>query len=124
VRLKLDENMPRALVDELTARGYDVDTVVDEALDGASDPAVLRAATLADRFVLTMDRGFGDLRRYPPGSHPGIAVVRPDSQDAASVRRLVLRFLDARDLADLRGCIVVVEPQRLRIRRPEAGNRP
>ena len=43
--------------------------------------------------VVTLDRGVDDLRHYPPGSHAGIVVLRPTSQDPNTVIELVDRFL-------------------------------
>lgn len=43
--------------------------------------------------LLTLDRGVGDLRHHPPGSHAGIVVLRPTSQDPNTVIELVDRFL-------------------------------
>jgi predicted nuclease of predicted toxin-antitoxin system len=82
VRLKLDENLPAEARLAAASLGHDVDTVIDEGLGGAGDPEVLAAATTEQRFLVTLDRGFGDVRRYPPGSHPGIVVIRADQQDA------------------------------------------
>jgi len=44
VRIKLDENLPTALVQILTAAGHDVDTAPNEGLAGRPDPEVWRAA--------------------------------------------------------------------------------
>lgn len=118
MKLKLDENLPRDLADELAARGLDVDTVLDEGLGGTADEAVVGAATAADRMLLTLDRGVGDLRRFPPGSHAGVVVLRPTSQDPGSIIALSARLLRSEDLDDLVGCVVVVDPVRVRIRRP------
>ena len=74
--MKLDENVPVSALVPLLEAEVDVDTVADEGLVGADDPAVLLAASREDRVVMTMDRGFGDIRAYPPGSHGGIVVVR------------------------------------------------
>lgn len=105
MRLKLDENLPEDARQAAVALGHDVDTVVDEELGGASDPDVLAAARRDDRFVVTLDRGFGDVRRYPPGSHAGIAVLRVESQDAGTVADALTTFLSNEALGDLRGCI-------------------
>jgi predicted nuclease of predicted toxin-antitoxin system len=80
VRRKLDENLPHDLAAALGRRGHDVHTVADEHLAGESDPVVVAAATDEGRMLLTLDRGIGDLRRYPPGSHAGILVLRPVTQ--------------------------------------------
>lgn len=119
MRLKLDENLPAELTDELTRLGHDVDTVLDEHLGGRPDPAVVRAATDEDRMVITLDRGVGDIRNFPPGTHAGVVVLRPVSQDAASIVRLVSRLLRTHDLAAFGRCVVVVEANRVRVRRPD-----
>jgi len=119
VKLKLDENLPHDLTADLAGRGHDVHTVNDEQLAGHADPVVVRAASNEGRLVLTLDRGVGDLRKYPPGSHAGIVVLRPTSQDPDAVISLVDRFLTTYSLDDLRECTVIVEPDRIRVRRPE-----
>lgn len=118
MRLKLDENLPESARLAAVALGHDVDTVLDEALGGAPDPEVIAAATRADRFLLTLDRGLGDVRSCPPGSHPGVAVLRVDSQDAPSVAEAVRGFLANDTLGDLTGCLVVVRGHLIRVRRP------
>ena len=78
MKIKLDENLPRRAGPILVAAGHDVDSVEDEGLAGSDDPAVSLAATAAGRLVITLDRGFGDIQRSPPGSHAGILVLRVD----------------------------------------------
>lgn len=123
MKLKLDENLPRDLAGELSRRGHDVDTVLDEQLGGRKDPVVVQAATDEDRLVITLDRGVGDIRTFPPGSHAGVVVLRPVSQDPASVVTLIDRLLDAHDLEEFSRCVVIVEPQRVRIRRPDESDK-
>jgi hypothetical protein len=96
-----------------------VHTVVEEHLAGEDDPVVVTAATDESRMLLTLDRGVGDLRRYPPGSHAGILVLRPASQDPGSILDLIGRLASTHPLDELHGCVVVVEPRKVRIRRPE-----
>jgi hypothetical protein len=119
VRLKLDENLPEAARIAAVGLGHDVETVLDESLGGAGDGDVLIAATREGRFVITLDRGFGDVRRYRPGTHAGVAVIRVDSQDSQSVTAAVMGFLRDEALGDLTGCIVVVRGHLVRVRRPD-----
>jgi predicted nuclease of predicted toxin-antitoxin system len=51
MRIKLDENLPIALVGTLTQLGHDTDSVQEEGLQGASDPDVWAAAQAAERFL-------------------------------------------------------------------------
>lgn len=117
--LELDENLPHDLADALTGQGHDVDTVLDEHLGGRKDPVVIQAATDDDRMVITLDRGVGDIRSFPPGSHAGVLVLRPSSQDPASILALVDRLLDAHELEEFSRCVTIVEPRRVRVRRPD-----
>ena len=119
MRLKLDENLPHDLAMALRRDGRDVHTVVEEHLAGESDPVVVAAATDEGRLLLTLDRGIGDLRRYPPGSHAGILVFGPTAQDPDSILALIQRLVNTHSLEELRSCVVVVEQRQVRIRRPD-----
>jgi len=60
---------------------------------------------------------FSDIRRFPPWSHPGIVLFRPVSYGVAEVSRYVSEFVSTADLSGFVGCLVVVEPIRVRVRR-------
>jgi predicted nuclease of predicted toxin-antitoxin system len=92
VRVKLDENLPDSVISILGGAGHDVDTARAEGLRGAKDPAVLAGATADDRLLLTLDRGLGDIRAYPPGTHAGIVVVRLDHQSPRAIRDAIERI--------------------------------
>ena len=76
MNVKLDENLPRRLVSALSNFGHDVDTVRSEQLAGRNDADVWNAAQSAGRFLITQDLDFSDLRRYTPGTHAGLLLVR------------------------------------------------
>jgi predicted nuclease of predicted toxin-antitoxin system len=120
LRLKLDENLPRRLKRLLSNLEHDVTTVADEQLLSQPDAVVARAAMSEHRLLMTLDLQFGDLRRYPPGSHPGIILFRPRRFGLLNTARFVEEFVRASDLASLAGCVVVVEPSRVRVRWPSS----
>ncbi|MGE5294315.1 MAG: DUF5615 family PIN-like protein [Solirubrobacterales bacterium] len=119
MKLKLDENLSRHLKPALTDLGHDVLTAADEGLLSRPDVEVAACAARENRILLTLDVEFADLRKHPPGSHPGIVLFRPVSLGPLSVNRFVERFVRATDLSGLSGCIAVVDPQGIRVRRPE-----
>ena len=121
MKVKLDENLPRSLIAVLTAAGHDTDSVVEERLTGADDQTVFVSARNAGRLLVTLDRGSGDIRRYAPGTHAGIVVLRLPDESASAAVRAMERLVAQHDLADLVGTIAVVEPARLRIRRASSG---
>lgn len=116
--IKLDENLSRHLKSALLQCGYGTETVADEGLLSKSDIEIGLAAKNSGRMPLTLDLEFGDLRKYPPGSHPGIVLFRPRSFGPLAVSKFVERFVKETNLEELAGCLTIVEPHRVRIRRP------
>jgi len=121
MRLKLDENLSRHLKQVLAGLHHDVTTAGEENLLSQPDPVVARAAKSEARMLFTLDIEFGDLRKYAPGTHPGIVLFRPGSFGPLAVNELVRSFVAGTNLSGFEGCVVVVEPSRVRVRRPRPG---
>ena len=118
MKFKLDENLPVSSAAILAKAGHDVDTVADEALVGAPDPDVVAAATAAGRILISLDRGLGDIRAYPPGSHAGIVVLRLPDQSAATASKTISELAALTNLEGLAGAVAVLQRGLLRIRHP------
>ncbi len=118
MRIKLDENLPAELVDDLQALGHRVDSVVSERLAGRPDAVVVDAARRTGRVLFTLDKGLGDIRRFPPKQHGGVVVFRLRSRGRAATRAAVLaasrRIPMGRTLA---GRLLVVTESSIRSRR-------
>ena len=93
MKIKLDENLSRYLKQDLIQCGHDVSTALDEGLLGKSDLEVASAAKTEDRFVFTLDVGFADIRKFPPGSHPGVVLFRPKSMGPKAMNDFVVQFV-------------------------------
>lgn len=118
MKLKLDENLSRYLKLSLNAYQHEVMTAADEGLLAQPDPAIAAVAKSEGRMLFTLDVEFGDLRKYPPGSHPGIVLFRPRTFGPLAVNRFVEAFVRDNALEPLAGCVVVVEPTKIRVRHP------
>jgi predicted nuclease of predicted toxin-antitoxin system len=119
MKLKLDENLSRHLKPLLTRLGHDVLTAADENLLSCSDTEIAAAALREERMLLTLDIEFADLRKYPPGSHPGIILFRPPSFGPLSVNKFIADFVNSADLSRLTSCVAIVDPVNVRVRSPE-----
>jgi len=117
---KLDENIPADLLSDLSATGHDAVTCDQEGIGGSEDSAIAAHARDEGRILVTFDLDFSDIRRYPPGAHPGIIILRLRSQDILSCRAAFSRVMNLIPEADLRGNVVIVEDTRVRIRRAES----
>ncbi len=53
------------------------------------------------RFLVTADKGFADIRLYPPGTHGGVLLLRPDEDGIAPLVDLLAHVLRGRALDSL-----------------------
>ena len=118
MRIKLDENLSNAHTEFLRQMGHECDRVTDEGLSGATDETVWQQVCLEQRFFITLDLDFSDVRRFPPGTHPGILLLRLRSRSRQAVLDLLSRIVDEYPLESLQGCLVVADEVQTRIRRP------
>jgi predicted nuclease of predicted toxin-antitoxin system len=119
MKLKLDENLSRHLKPVLIGFGHDVLTAADENLLSRPDTEIASAAKKENRMLLTLDIEFADLRKYSPGSHPGVILFRPLSLSPLAANAFVTDFIRRTDLDKLAACVAVVDPVRVRVRAPQ-----
>ena len=119
MKIKLEENLPDRLVAVLIGLGHNVDTVRTEQLAGRADPDVWSAAQTAQRFLITQDLDFSDVRRYTPGTHAGLLLVRLTRPGRKALFERVSTVFQTENVEDWTGCLVVATEQKIRIRRPE-----
>lgn len=118
MQIKLDENIPAELSMLLSAQGHDVDTVADESLTGSADATIWAATCAAERFFVTQDLDFSDLRRFIPGSHPGLLLLRLHHPSRRRLITVLRQLFASEDVPSWSGCVVVATDSKLRIRRP------
>ena len=118
-RVKLDESLSEQLVETLTNAGYDALTVLGQNWGGTKDPELWPRVQQEGVFFITSDKGFGDLRRYPPGTHAGVLLLRPDRESLIDYRSLIEHVIRERDLRQLSRCVTVATHRSIRTRRPD-----
>ncbi|MBL1201193.1 DUF5615 family PIN-like protein [Nostoc sp. 2RC] len=117
--VKLDENMAQTHVEFLQQAGYNADRVTDEGLSGADDEIVWQRVCAEERFFITLDLDFSDVRRFPPGTHPGILLLRSRNRSRQAVLEILSRVVQEQPLETLKGCLVVADEIQTRIRRSQ-----
>ncbi len=118
MHIKVDEDLPPIAARWLQEKGYTASTVIDQGMGGWKDPKLWQVVQSDNQFLLTADKGFGDIRVYPPGSHAGILLLRPDEDGIRPLLELLQITLEKVDFSQLSGNVAVVTPRGLRIRRP------
>lgn len=114
----MDENLSPGLARLLAEAGHDAVHVRDVGLAAAADTAILEAATVDDRVIISADTDFGVLLANRRLSKPSILLLRRQTgRRSYQQARLLLDNLGqcADDLAS--GAVVVITDERLRVRR-------
>ena len=115
--IKVDEDLPRAALRLLQEHGYDAVSVIDQKMGGWKDPPLWNVVQDEQRFLVTADKGFADIRAHPPGKHAGILLLRPDEDGIRPIIDLLSRVIVSYKLDELAGSVTVATPRGIRIRR-------
>lgn len=118
MRIKFDENLPAEAALTLRARRHDVHTVDEERLLGRPDIEIWQAAQREQRFLITQDLDFSDARRFVPGEHHGILLLRLRSPSRSLLSRRIEELFAVEDAESWSGCFVVATERKTRVRRP------
>jgi len=74
--LLLDENIAQSTITLCRTLGFDVKSVKEEGWDGKDDAELLQLASAENRVILTLDKDFGNLLRFPFQTHRGVILIR------------------------------------------------
>jgi predicted nuclease of predicted toxin-antitoxin system len=115
----VDENLPGGLVEALASRGLSAEHVGDNPeLRGSHDDELMEYAQRGSLTIVSKDKDFADVTRYPLGSHHGVVCVRlPNRMRIDEQVRLVVAAIESLDAREIAGSIVTVEAGRVRVRK-------
>ena len=118
IRVKVDEDLPRQVADLFSERGQDAVTVVMQGWQGFTDAALWPLVQQEERWLITADKGFADIRIYPPGNHAGVLLFRLEEESRRGYLELTQTALERLQFEELTDSIVVVTQRGIRIRKP------
>jgi predicted nuclease of predicted toxin-antitoxin system len=117
-RFLIDEDLPHLLANLLVKRGHPSVHVRDLNLRGSPDDRIFEAAQQRQAVLVTGDADFGNLLKFPLGTHFGVVVVQfPSVMRTRELAGHIARTLSALDIT-FKGSLIILEPGRLRVRRP------
>ncbi len=118
MKIKLDENLPESIIAVLATKGHDVDSARLEGLSGKPDLTVWESAQGAGRFLITQDLDFSDMRRFQPGTHAGLLLLRLRHPSRQRLLARVQILLETEAFETWARCFVVTTDRKVRLRRP------
>lgn len=102
----------------LSREGHDVDNVIGEGLTGRPDDQVWQKAHTAGRFFITQDLDFSDIRKFLPGTHPGLLLIRLREPGANALVEKVSAAIAGTEIEQWSHCFVVLTDRKIRVKRP------
>jgi len=116
MRILADQDVYKITTDELTKWGHDVVTAAQLNLQKAPDEEILQAAKRSRRLLITRDKDFGELLFLKERSTAGVVLLRGDFSEMEKVHNELQRLLREQKEDVLKHALVVVEPERYRMR--------
>ena len=116
LQFKTDENLHPDLSALLQEHGHDAVTVWDQGLRGKPDSELAEVCRREGRVMVTLDKGFADIRAYPPEKYAGLIVLRIRQQSRRNVLDVFRRLLPLLESEPLAGRLWVVDEWSLRVR--------
>lgn len=113
----LDENISPHTAFYLEKLGHKAIHLGDVNLKGATDEKVIEYAKKNTLILITIDRDFGNILDYPPGSHAGIIRLKLRYMPSKIVNSVLKSFLEEMKPEDLSGNLIIVEEKRYRLRK-------
>ncbi len=113
----LDENLGRSTSEFLRSLGFTTRTVRELDLLGSRDEELLARASQERWVILTQDKDFGNLLRFPLQAHAVVVLLRLADQTPPAIRKALQRLFSQVDPASLSDALVVVSESKIRVRR-------
>ena len=117
MKIKVDEDLPKSATIFLQGKGYDAISAKEHGMNGWKDPDLWKVVQKENRLLITADKGFADIRVYPPKTHHGVLLLRPDNDGIKPILELLQKTIESCNLNELEGKLTVVTTRGIRIRK-------
>ncbi len=117
MKICADENLFEPIIDYLKIFGHDVLSIRGSGFSGISDDEVYQLACKEKRVIVTMDKDFSRMFRYPPEKCGGIIVVKIYKRTVDVTLLMFKKFYESMQEKDIFTNLVIITPDGVRIRK-------
>lgn len=119
LKILLDQNVPLAVAEWLRDQrpDWEVQHVNELGFRGRSDDFLYQWAQENEAIIITFDEDFADARMYPLGRHHGIIRLRVWPTTVEVTQDALARLLADLPEADWRDSLIIIDNQKIRVRR-------
>jgi len=119
MRIIADENVFEPIIEWLRANRHEVISVRDSGLSGVSDDEIYEKAVKEQLVILTMDKDFSRMLRFPPERCGGIIVIKIYRLRVDETTELFGRCFEELDEKKIVGKLVIITPHGVKVRSPK-----
>lgn len=112
-----DENIPVKIVEYLRSAGYKVYDLREQKIKYLTDDQILNIANEKKFVLLTFDKHFANITKYPPEKYSGIIRIRIHPPIFEDIKNALRNLLDKIDVKNITGKLVILEKKGFRIRK-------
>jgi predicted nuclease of predicted toxin-antitoxin system len=117
VKIFANENLSEPIIDYLRSLGNDVLSIRDSGLSGISDDEVYEKACKENMVIITMDKDFTRIFRFPPERCGGIVVAKIYKRTVDETLTIFKKYYQPIKEEDITGNLIIITPEGVRIRR-------
>lgn len=111
-----NENVFEPIITFLRSEGHNVVSVRNSSLSGAPDDEIYEKAVKDKLVILTMDKDFSRITRFPPDQCNGIIVVKLYRMTVDKTTELFEKLFNSMDKEKVYGRLVIMTRDGVRIR--------
>jgi len=119
MRFLADENVYVPIIQYLRSMGHEVVDIRETSYSGASDEKIFKIAIEEKRTILTMDKDFVRMLRFPPDRCLGIIVVKIYKMSVDETTEVFKRYFESLDCDEIPGKLLIITKDGVRSRTPK-----
>ena len=117
IKILVDEDMPRPTADLLRSLNIDAFDVREIGLKGATDQEIFEYAQKKGMIIISRDKEFSSIVKYPLGTHSGIIVARlPYTFVSSQILSIIKKFFIDVEKSKLPNNLTILEVEKYRIK--------
>lgn len=117
IKILVDEDMPRPTADLLRSLDIDAFDVREIGLKGATDQEIFKYAQKKRMIIISRDKEFSSIVKYPLGTHSGIIVARlPYTFVRSQILSIIKEFFIDVEKSKLPNNLTILEVEKYRIK--------